>query len=135
MKLLILTGTWLLSLGSPEPLIPQNPTPPPAAAFTGTIELRGTTETRGKGELNPDQEATSLTRVRKFEGPAWYRRDIDIPTDWAGRRLQLRLERTKFTQVWHDHPFGSQLLAGTPPDRQPALRELGPGATPIPGHP
>ena len=115
MNPLVPSGTWMLGLGSPDPSFPQADRPPPTAAFTDTIELPGTTETRGKGELNSAQEAGGLTRVRKFEGPAWYRRDVEIPADWAGKRLQLHLERTKFTQVWLDtQSLGSRRLAGSP---------------------
>ena len=40
---------------------------------------------------------------RHYLGPAWYQRDIDIPTYWAARRVVLTLERPHWeTTVWID---------------------------------
>ncbi|WP_010544539.1 glycoside hydrolase [Sphingomonas elodea] len=43
-----------------------------------------------------------------YRGAAWYQRDIDIPTDWRGKRIELFLERAHWeTRVWIDDlPFG-----------------------------
>lgn len=97
-----LAGLWLFMLGSPEPALGQTSLPPAPAAFADTIELPGTTETRGKGALNEKHEPGMLTRVRHFDGPAWYRREVEIPDAWRGRRIELRLERTKYTELWFD---------------------------------
>lgn len=36
-------------------------------------------------------------------GPAWFERTVDVPTEWAGRRLRLSLERVKWaSQLWVD---------------------------------
>lgn len=36
-------------------------------------------------------------------GPAWFQREIDIPADWRGKRVELFLERPHWeTQVWVD---------------------------------
>jgi len=113
MNSIALAGVWLLSIGSPEPTFPQAAEPP--AAYADTIELPGTTEMRGKGPLNEAADSGALTRIRRLDGPVWYRRDIEIPADWAGKRVQLRLERTKYTQVWLDRTaVGEQGLYGTP---------------------
>ncbi|HYK89467.1 MAG TPA: glycoside hydrolase, partial [Acidobacteriota bacterium] len=38
-----------------------------------------------------------------YAGPAWYQRDIEIPTDWRGRSVVLSLERPHWqTLVWLD---------------------------------
>lgn len=38
-----------------------------------------------------------------YRGPAWYQRDIDIPAHWAGKRIELFLERPHWeTRVWVD---------------------------------
>ncbi|MFT3830578.1 MAG: discoidin domain-containing protein [Opitutaceae bacterium] len=115
MQSILLAGSWLFLLGSPESSFPP-PEPPAATAFTDTIELPGTTETRGKGALSTATDAAGLTRMRPFSGPAWYRRSFDIPVDWAGKRVQLRLERTKYTKVWlDDRPLKEDgHLYGTP---------------------
>jgi hypothetical protein len=115
MNSIALAGVWLISLGSPDPTFPQSSEPPAASAYADTIELPGTTETRAKGALVDAADPAALTRIRRFDGPVWYRREIDIPADWAGKRVQLRLERTKYTQVWLDRTaIGEQGLYGTP---------------------
>jgi hypothetical protein len=40
---------------------------------------------------------------RHYLGVAWYQRDIEIPKEWAGRRVVLFLERTRWeTRAWLD---------------------------------
>jgi hypothetical protein len=121
---LSLAGTWRFVLGGPEPTFPQAALP--AVGFNDRIELPATTETAGKGPLNLARETWNLTRVRKYEGPAWYERDVEVPASWSGRRLELLLERTKYSQVWFDgRPVGAQALFGSP-----QVRSLGPA---VPG--
>lgn len=110
---LSLSGAWRFSLRGVEPHFPQAASLP--AEWPDSIDLPGTTETRGKGEPNAAKEAGMLTRVRKFEGPAWYQKDVYVPEEWGGRRLWLRLERAKYTQVWFDgRPCGEQTLYTVP---------------------
>ena len=47
---------------------------------------------------------------RHYLGAAWYQRDIEIPPDWQGRRVELTLERPRWkTTVWLDErEIGSQ---------------------------
>ena len=44
-----------------------------------------------------------------YVGAAWFQRDIHVPADWAGRRLELFLERPHWhTAAWlDDRPLGS----------------------------
>jgi len=45
-----------------------------------------------------------LTPERYYVGPAWYRRLINIPADWADKRIVLFLERPHWqTTVWIDY--------------------------------
>lgn len=46
---------------------------------------------------------------RHYLGAAWYQRDIEIPTNWVGRRVVLFLERTRWeTRAWlDDRPLGT----------------------------
>ena len=112
-EVLSLAGEWRLVLGGPAPSFPQAALP--AVAFDDSIVLPATTETAGKGPLNDARETWNLTRVRKYEGPVWYGRDVDVPAAWAGKRLELLLERTKYSQVWFDgRPMGAQALFGSP---------------------
>src|SRR5690606_13548724 len=34
-----------------------------------------------------------LTRTYKYYGPAWHQRDIEIPANWKGKAVRLKLER------------------------------------------
>jgi hypothetical protein len=44
-----------------------------------------------------------LTPVKHYKGPAWYQKQVDIPSDWAGKRISLFLERCHWeTKVWVD---------------------------------
>ena len=88
--------------------------------LTDTIRLPGTTDEAKKGEgvlsgqavesihpqmLDADRSArftSHLSRRFPYAGSAWYQRDIDIPETWQGRRIVLRLERTKLSAVWVD---------------------------------
>ena len=41
--------------------------------------------------------------VRHYLGVAWYQRDIDIPNEWTGKRVELLLERTRWkTDIYLD---------------------------------
>ena len=50
-----------------------------------------------------------LTPNKYYVGAAWYRRQVNIPADWAGQRVVLLLERSHFeTTVWvDDQPAGT----------------------------
>ncbi len=65
--------------------------------------------------------------VRHYLGVAWYQRDIDIPAAWAGKRVALKLERTRWqTDVYVDGtPVGSNRSLVAPHDVD--LGRLSPG--------
>lgn len=45
-----------------------------------------------------------LTQLKYFTGYAWYQREITIPANWKGNRVQLFLERPHFiTHIWIDN--------------------------------
>ena len=84
------------------------------SALLETIRLPGTTDENAKGARNTKTNYTShLSRVFPYYGAAWYQRELDIPAQWRGQRVTLRLERAKMTQVWVDDQFigGSDSLA------------------------
>lgn len=95
-----LSGTWQMCLdttgiGIAEAWFNQN--------FSDQLQLPGTTDTNQKGIVNEKKdETTHLTRNYKFEGKAWYKKQVTIPTDWEGKHIQLTLERTKPTHLWID---------------------------------
>jgi beta-galactosidase len=53
---------------------------------------------------------------RHYLGAAWYQRDIEIPTNWNGKRIVLFLERPKWkSTVWlDDKEIGSDISLCTP---------------------
>ena len=77
--------------------------------FDESITLPGTTDEAGLGTpltMKPDSSKEGLARLHRknsFIGPAWYRRSIEIPPEWQGRRVTLELERVLWeSQGWLD---------------------------------
>ncbi len=75
-----------------------------------SIGLPGSTDEGGYGEPTVEIDRLRLNRKRRYQGVAWYRKLVTIPSCWAGKRLFLFLERCLWeTQVWVDeHPVGSE---------------------------
>jgi hypothetical protein len=65
------------------------------------IHLPGTTDLAGYGEKTEGIEGGYLSRRFKYVGPAWYQRDLEIPPSWAGREVELLLERV----LWQSTVF------------------------------
>ena len=68
-----LSGIWEFKLdedklGLQEPVI-----------FDDTIQLPGSTSLAKKGKPNRARETYFLTEVHKFEGYAWYRKEVKLP--------------------------------------------------------
>ncbi len=79
------------------------------------ILLPGTTDLRQKGIRNSDTTTMHLNRPWKYEGIAWYKKEVNIPENFADRHLNLFLERTKPTKVWIDSVLvGSSRLLQSP---------------------
>jgi hypothetical protein len=57
-----------------------------------------------------------LQPEKYYVGAAWYQRDMEIPADWRGKRVVLRLERPHWeTRVWIDgNALGSNNSLSTP---------------------
>ena len=57
-----------------------------------------------------------LSPNKYYKGAAWYRKEVDIPSDWKGKRVVLHLERPHWqTQVWvNEKPAGMQNSLSTP---------------------
>ncbi len=90
-----LSGSWQLSLDSTN--------------YVHTISLPGSTDEAGIGEKHIDgtplyidrPETWQLARRRVFIGEAWYRKEIDLPKSWAGKRVELSFERCMWqTRLW-----------------------------------
>ncbi len=53
---------------------------------------------------------------RHYVGPAWFQRSVNVPEDWRGQRITLRLERPHWhTTLWiDDQPIGACDSLSTP---------------------
>ena len=62
-----------------------------------------TTRFPGVKEPTRADEHGYLVRRHLFVGPAWYEREIEIPAEWKGRAVVLRIERAMWkTDAWLD---------------------------------
>lgn len=92
-----------------------------------TIELPGTMDENFKGYKNQDTTTLHLNRLYKYEGAAWYRKEIVIPEHFNGKYLQLFLERTKTTKIWIDSTFIGESRILQSPHRHDVSEVLTPG--------
>ncbi len=81
-----------------------------------TIRIPGTTDEAGVGEQTDGSAQGTLTRVRRYVGPAWYQRDLDVPGSWKNSEIELFLERVHWqSRVWIDgRETGAADSLGTP---------------------
>ena len=104
-----LSGTWQFALDRQRLVHPDY-------ILTETVQLPGTTDTNKKGDpLVKKDETTHLSRIFSYKGRAWYKRQVEIPTDWQGQPVYLFLERTKPAEIYVDAKFvGSSNDISTP---------------------
>jgi len=107
-----LSGHWQFALDpDDEGTAERWPTTDP----DDSVALPGTTDEAGEGERTTERTPGHLTRRYRYEGVAWYRREVEIPTAWADSRIVLRLERTRPVRVWVDGtPVGGDDSLSTP---------------------
>ncbi len=98
-----------------------------ARTLEDSIDLPGTTDLSKKGFYNKDSTTMHLSRVYRYEGPAWYRKKLTIPEDFKGKYISLFLERTKVSKIWIDDQLvgGSSILQS--PQEFDLSRYLAPG--------
>lgn len=101
-----LAGEWQFALDSTDIGVNENWA---ALTFQHKIQLPGTTDDAGYGTpntLSPSiqkPQVLHLTRKNSYVGPAWYSKEVDIPSSWDGKAVELRLERVIWqTSVWVD---------------------------------
>lgn len=148
-----LSGKWDFQIGSTQAVAALQP----MAVFNGTIHLPGTTSQAGKGEpcavpailphlppenFNPDKgllfgRRTNYALIdlplmhlqQRFSciGPAWYRREVEIPENWTNQDVQLSLERVIWkSQAWVNGQYVGARNSLTTPHRY----EIGPALKP-----
>lgn len=120
-KTIDLSGTWRFQL-DPKHVGMQEKWF--AERLPGEIHLPGTTDEAKLGLPNPAKPSLDgLYRPNIYAGPAWYQRDIEVPADWKGKRVQLFLERVHWeTRVWLD---GKEMLGMQDSLVAPHLHDLG----------
>lgn len=101
-----LAGEWLFELDSTDIGVRENWF---NREFSDKIALPGTTDGAMKGKPNTLEPAITrpqiahLTRKHAYIGPAWYKKEVDIPADWKEKNIYLKLERVLWgTSVWVD---------------------------------
>lgn len=68
-----------------------------------TIQMPASCEQRGFGVAATEKDPHRLTRAIRYEGKAWYQRTITVPANWAGKRMELFLERCHWvSMIWID---------------------------------
>lgn len=101
-----LAGEWEFALDSTDVGISKGWS---AHSFEDKIALPGTTDQAGYGTPNSllpsigKPQILHLTRKHSYVGPAWYVREVTIPSSWEGKEVELKLERVIWqTNVWVD---------------------------------
>jgi hypothetical protein len=104
-----LEGSWQFALDSADAGIREKWF---LRQFREKVSLPGTTDQNKKGHYNTDSTTMHLSRVYRYEGPAWYRRKVNIPLNFKDKHIRLVLERTKSTKIWVDDVLigGSRIL-------------------------
>ena len=96
------------------------------ATLPDRINLPGSCQQGGYG-TKPAAAVGRLTPAHKYDGMAWYQRNIDVPPAWQGKRVEVFLERCLWeSHAWlDDRPLGTQNSLSTPHLYSPGL--LAPG--------
>jgi hypothetical protein len=83
--------------------------------FDDSVQLPGTTDQNEKGFLNRHATTMHLNRIFRYEGAAWYRKEVEIPESFRDKHIALILERTRSTRIWVDSiPAGESRLLQAP---------------------
>ncbi|MDE3066267.1 MAG: glycoside hydrolase family 2 [Verrucomicrobiota bacterium] len=113
--------------GDPLALPPVLPTPP----AEGLNPRRGLTFGRKPSALE-DSPLAHLYRRFSYIGAAWYRRTVEIPESWAGKDVELVLERVIWeSRVWVNGRFMGARNSLTTPHRYEIGAALQPGRNEI----
>lgn len=85
-----LAGTWDFKLDEKNEGLKQNWQ---LQSFSDKIQLPGTTDEAHFGTKTSGSDFGILTRVYKYVGPAWYQKEIVVPSMWKSKDVVLELER------------------------------------------
>ncbi len=116
MQKIDLSGAWQVYLDAGKcPIQPD--------VYPEEMILPGTTSAAGLGPENPARETYFLTDAHKFEGYAWFMREVDVPVTGPA---MLTLERTRKTTLYLDGVEFGRRVSFCAPHRY-FLRELSAG--------
>ena len=109
-EVLNLDGTWNFATDpgnkgeaekwqQPEAKLPAMPLPGYAPTANGKIQVPGIWDNQGYG--------VETDKVRhNFVGKVWYKRQVEIPQSWAGRRAFLAITGvSRYSKVWINEQF------------------------------
>ncbi len=97
-------------------------------ALPGQVTLPGSLDEQGIGNPVKEIHMGKLTSETRYVGSAWYQREVEIPEDWAGRRIELHLERACWeTTVYVDGAHTSVQNSLSTPHIHDLTRLLSPG--------
>lgn len=127
-----LAGEWSFALDSADTGIQENWH---TQTFKNKITLPGTTDDAGIGipnSLKPSiqkPQVLHLTRKNSYIGPAWYSKEVNIPSDWDGKSIELKLERVIWkTAVWVDNePVDGMQESLVAPHLYDLTKQMSPG--------
>jgi hypothetical protein len=120
-RVIPLSGIWHVTLDPKDEGIARHWFAP-GSSFDQKMPLPGTTDQAGLGTIapvlpgHPKKALQGLQRRVSFEGPAWYQKDVEIPKNWEGKCVALRLERVLWaSHLWIDgKDMGSADSLSTP---------------------
>ncbi|WFA84945.1 glycoside hydrolase family 2 protein [Paenibacillus amylolyticus] len=107
-----LNGTWQFCLDlESDILVEQEILPPSQCENTSweTIQIPGSWEEQGYGDEPEYERLDTWTKVREFEGSAWYAQDVHVPSDDPGCHYVFRLEGVRWTtHLWINGQYAGQ---------------------------
>lgn len=117
-KILLLIGciSWMVSCSQPENWIDlSGEWTVKIDSLRHTVVLPGSLAENRVGDQPTDSLTNRLTETYRYEGIAWYEKEVMIPSSWANRPVELYIERTKLSELYiNGKPAGSKNSVSTP---------------------
>lgn len=99
-SVLSLNGKWSFALDAEEQLTGDAVSP---AQLDSHIEVPGSWEEQGFGELSKHDPIGAWKKLREYVGVGWYSKEITVPEHLSGRSYRLILSGVRWkSQVWLD---------------------------------
>lgn len=76
---------------------------------SATIQVPGSWEEQGYGSAPASYLMSGWSKLREYEGTAWYSRQIHIPAEWHGKAITLTLKGVRWlSRVWVDGVYAGE---------------------------